>query len=55
MIFLDFSIPDLFNKIMYYVDNQDELNNMLINAQSKIIKNEFTWEKSTKQFNNLLF
>jgi hypothetical protein len=55
MIFLDLNIQDLYKKIMYYVDHQDDLNNLLTTAQSKIINNEFTWEKSSKQFNDLLF
>jgi glycosyltransferase involved in cell wall biosynthesis len=55
MIFLDLNINDLFEKIIYYTDHQDELNQMLVNAQSKIINNKLTWENSAKQFNNLLF
>ena len=52
MIFLDLNIKDLFEKVIYYVDHQDELNNMLNNAQSKIIHNELTWENF--QQNNLI-
>lgn len=55
MIFLKLSINDLFKKVIYYVDHQDELNNMLAKAQSKIINNDLTWENSSKQFNNILF
>lgn len=54
MIFLDLNITDLFDKIMYYVNHQNELNNMLNTAQAKIINKELTWEKSSKQFNDLL-
>lgn len=54
MIFLDLNLVDLYEKITYYMDHQDELNNILCNAQTKIINNNLSWENSAKQFNNLI-
>lgn len=54
MIFIDSSIDDLFNKVLYYLNHQDELNKILLTAQNKIINNKLTWENSSKQFNNII-
>lgn len=54
MIFLKLDVSDLFKKVMYYINHQGELNEMLAKAQSKIINNDLTWESSANQFNKLL-
>lgn len=54
MIFIDSSIDDLFNKVLYYLNHRDELNKILLTAQNKIINNKLTWENSSKQFNNII-
>lgn len=55
MIFLKMNVKDLFKEVMYYMNHQDELNEMLVKAQFKIVNNNLTWENSAKQFNKLLF
>ncbi len=54
MIFINSSVDDLFNKVFYYVDHQDELNEILLTAQNKIIDHKLTWENSSKQFHNII-
>lgn len=54
MIFINSNNNDLFKKVLYYLDHQDELNKILTNSQSKIITNELTWENSSKQFNQII-
>lgn len=54
MIFIKSNIDDLYNKIIHYINHQDELNRILETAQDKIINNELLWENSSKQFNDII-
>lgn len=53
MIFIESHPQDLYNKINFYLQNQDILNKLLIRAQEKL-KN-VTWESQAKKFASLLF
>lgn len=52
MIFIDTAIDSIEKKIKYYVANQVELNEIVRNSQMKI--RELSWEKSSKQFANVI-
>lgn len=54
MIFINFDIASLYHQIDYYIKNQDKLNNILENAQEKIINNQLDWENTARSFNALL-
>ncbi|MFC1856751.1 glycosyltransferase family 4 protein [Thermodesulfobacteriota bacterium] len=54
MIFIESSISSLYEKVVYYVKNQGELNEMLKRAQKKILKNQLDWEKTARSFADLL-
>lgn len=55
MIFIGSNIDDLYNKVIYYLNHQDELNEILETAQNKIINNKLLWENSSKQFNEIIY
>lgn len=54
MIFTRFDTNDLFNKIYYYLNHQDELNDMVKRAQKKIIDERKTWEESSHKFHEII-
>ena len=54
MIFIESGISSLYEKVAYYVKNQDELNEILKRAQKKILKNQLDWENTTRSFADLL-
>lgn len=55
MIFINSHIDDLYNKVSYYLNHQDMLNEVLETAQDKIIKNKLSWENSSEQFINIIY
>lgn len=55
MIFINSNIDDLYNKISYYLNHQDMLNEVLETAQDKIINNKLSWENSSDQFNDVIY
>ncbi len=54
MIFIDFKIDDLYKKVKYYLLHQNRLQQILINAQNKLIKEQINWVNTAKQFDKLL-
>lgn len=54
MIFVKSDVRDLFNKVYYYINHQKELNELLNKAQSKIINEKTSWERSSAQFNEII-
>lgn len=55
MIFVNSIFDDLYNKVMYYINHQDELNEILTNAQNKIINGNLFWINTAKQFNKIIY
>lgn len=52
LIFVDSAPINFSNKIVYYLEHQDQLNNVVVNSQ-KAIQN-IPWEKSAKAFNDII-
>jgi len=55
MIFINSNIDDLYNKVIYYLNHQDVLNDVLETSQNKIINKRLSWENSSNQFNNIIY
>ena len=53
MIFIESDVSSLYEKIAYYVKNQDKLNEILKRAQKKILKNQLDWGKTARSFADL--
>jgi glycosyltransferase involved in cell wall biosynthesis len=53
MIFLESHPHDLYNKISYYMNNQNRLNNLVLEGQKKL--GTVTWASQAKKFAQILF
>lgn len=54
MIFIGFKVSDLYEKVKYHLLHQNKLQQILINAQNKLVKEQINWTNTSEQFNQLL-
>ena len=54
MIFIGFKVSYLYEKVKYHLLHQNKLQQILINAQNKLVKEQINWTNTSEQFNQLL-
>ena len=44
----------IFEKLLYYIENQDKLNTLVKKGQEKFRNESLSWDQSANQFNQIL-
>jgi O-antigen biosynthesis protein len=54
MIFVPLEPQKIFEKLLYYIENQDKLNTLVKKGQEKFRNESLSWDQSANQFNQIL-